>query len=397
MIIDSLLNTDLYKLTMERVYFSRFNSMWARFEFKCRNAEITWVQKHLDRINEELDHLCTLQFKEDEIQYLKGIRFLGCDLGFIEFLRLFKLNRSYIHAELKNGELIIWAEGPLIIVSMFEIYTLSIVNETYFDSIHDGDLLSGSFTEGWNRLDKKTSLINKHPFNLVEFGTRRRRSFKWQRDVIQHLIGRIPRQYFNSTSNVLLAKEFDLVAGGTMAHEYLELGQALDEVTVAYGQRHMLDVWADVYQGDLGTALTDNLGVDYFLKHDFQKKHSLLYTGVRHDSGDPYKWGDKIIEHYKSFGIDPTTKIAMFSDSLDFQKAIDLHDYFDGRIKTAFGIGTNLTNDIGLTPLNIVMKMISANGKPVAKLSDSEGKLMCKDERYIKYLKETINTFLQTA
>lgn len=391
MIVQSLLDTDLYKITMERVYFSKFSNVWARFDFKCRNEGIIWDKTMVWHIEKEIDELCELKFTEDEIEYIANIRFMKDAKGFLEFLRLFKLNRDYIHIELQDSNLKIWAEGPLFIVSMFEIYVLEIVNEVYFEFKTMKMDMEKLKIEGHKRLEEKIEFVKGSPIVFSEFGTRRRFSSSWQEHVIETLKKELPSKWFTGTSNVYYAKLFGITISGTMAHEYLELGQALDNVTVACGQQYMLQCWADEYRGDLGTALTDNLGIDYFLKHDFDKYFSMLFTGVRHDSGDPIEWGEKVINHYKHFGIDPITKTLVFSDNLTFPKAIQIANHFAGKTKTAFGIGTNLTNDLGLEPLNIVFKMTEANGKPVAKLSDSPGKIMCNDTKYIKYLKQVIS------
>jgi nicotinate phosphoribosyltransferase len=198
---------------------------------------------------------------------------------------------------------------------------------------------------------------------------------------------------------MMLAKKYELTPIGTMAHEFIMAGQALEGVTLAGSQKYMLQAWVDEYRGDLGTALTDTLGVDKFLR-DFDLYFSKLYDGVRHDSGDPFEWGYKMIEHYKAMKIDPKTKSFVWSDGLDFPRAAQLYDAFKNLAKCSFGIGTNLTNDFPedvfpnkekIHPLNIVMKIVSAGGKPVAKLSDDPGKGMCEDESFLSYLKKVIS------
>ena len=152
----------------------------------------------------------------------------------------------------------------------------------------------------------------------------------------------------------------------------------------------MLQQWADEFRGNLGIALSDNLGIDKFLK-DFDLYFAKLFNGVRQDSGDPIEVGNKVIDHYKKLGIDPKTKTIVFSDCLDVRKALDLNEKFADRINVAFGIGTNLVCDMGsFNPLQCVMKLVEVDGKPVAKISDSDGKVMCEDENYINYLKSVI-------
>jgi nicotinate phosphoribosyltransferase len=150
-----------------------------------------------------------------------------------------------------------------------------------------------------------------------------------------------------------------------------------------------MEEWFDEYKGDNGTALTDTLGTDLFLM-DFDKLQATCYSGVRHDSGDPIEWGEKLIAHYEKLGIDPMTKTLLFSDSLDLDKAQMIYNHFRGRIKVSFGIGTNLSNDTNVEPLNIVIKLQYVNGHPVAKLSDDQGKAMCQDNSYLEYLKNAV-------
>jgi nicotinate phosphoribosyltransferase len=177
---------------------------------------------------------------------------------------------------------------------------------------------------------------------------------------------------------------------GTYAHEYVQMYQGIPGVTLAYTNKMALEDWLDEYNGDNGTALTDTLGTDLFLK-DFDRLQATCYTGVRHDSGDPIEWGEKLIAHYQKLGIDPKTKTLLFSDSLDFDKAQELYNYFKDRINVSFGIGTFLSNDTCEKPLNIVVKLQYVNGHPVAKLSDNPGKAMCQNDDYLNYLKNAVN------
>jgi len=404
-IITSLLDTDLYKCNMQRVFINHFADTVATYEFKCR-SDIKFTEKMFEDIMWQIDELCKLRFTPDEIDYVANIYYHKNAKFFYEFLRLFQLRREYITVQFINGELIIKASGPIWSVSMFEIYVLAIVNEVYF--AHKQDELGQmrrmqATTEARILLNEKINKLANAPIkiNFSDFGTRRRFSKEWQKEVVRACNHRYkcPQDndnlslIFSGTSNVALAKELNITPIGTMAHEYLQLGQALDCVTVANSQKYMLQKWADEYRGDLGIALSDTLGVDYFLRHDFDKYFGKLFDGVRHDSGDPIAFGEKMIQHYVcKLGIDPMTKTIVFSDGLNVDTMITLANHFDGRIKVAFGIGTNLTNDFGqwYTPINIVMKMTEANGKPVAKISDTLGKTMCKDDNYLAYLRSVI-------
>ena len=220
---------------------------------------------------------------------------------------------------------------------------------------------------------------------MFDFGLRRRFSGAWQREVVQRMQEGLPK-VFRGTSNVLLAKELGLVPIGTMAHEYLQTFQATG-VRLRDHQKAALEDWVQEYRGDLGTALTDVVGMDAFLA-DFDLYFAKLFDGLRHDSGDPVVWGEKALAHYAKLRIDPHTKRLVFSDGLTVAKAIELYRHFADRVQLGFGIGTHLSNDLGPKPLNIVMKLTHANGQPVAKLSDSPGKTLCEDETFLAYLRQ---------
>ena len=389
-IIHSLLDTDLYKFSMIQAYFHQFNKKHpiAQFKFHNRSVKVN-LAKYVDEINNQLDHLCTLRFADDEIEYLRTIYWLKPD--FIDFLKRFQLTREYVSCFVNdNGELEIWAEGPITEVSWFEIYVLSIVQEVYTRDVYpDMD-----YTEGRKRLmDKIEYAKNRSKMlncTITEMGTRRRFNYEWHREAVQTLRDHMPKQVFVGTSNVLFAKELGLKPYGTMAHEYLQLGQAIGP-KLADSQKYMLEAWAQEYRGDLGIALSDVVGFDAFLR-DFDKYFAKLFDGARHDSGNPYEWCEKLITHYEYLKIDPLTKSAVFSDSLDFIKSFDLADHFRGRIRTAFGIGTNISNDLGVPALQLVMKLVwvlvDGEWHPVAKVSDSAGKGMCEDADFEAYVKK---------
>ncbi len=198
-------------------------------------------------------------------------------------------------------------------------------------------------------------------------------------------------QFFKGTSNVYLARKLGLIPIGTMAHEYLQTYQAVG-VQLRGFQKAALEGWVQEYRGDLGVALTDVVGMDAFLA-DFDLYFAKLFDGLRHDSGDPVVWGEKALAHYAKLRIDAHTKRLVFSDGLELPVALGLHAHFADRTQTGFGIGTSLTNDMGLVPLNIVMKLVSCNGQPVAKLSDSPGKTLCDDLTFLAYLRQVFNKY----
>lgn len=390
-IIHSLLDTDLYKFTMLQVVLHKFPQTHSVYHFRCRNLEDTVypLVDILDDLNEQLDHLCNLKYKEDELQYLRKLRFIKSD--FVDYLELFQLKRRFIHASIdEEGRLDIRIEGPMVQAMMFEIFVLAIVNELYFSRIKTDEV----WAEGERRLQAKLELIQQYeksqqpndpPFLVSDFGTRRRYSFEWQKHVVAAFHKTVPN-VFRGTSNVLLAKELNITPIGTMAHEFLQAFQALD-VRLRDFQKAALETWVQEYRGDLGIALTDVVGMDAFLR-DFDLYFAKLFDGLRHDSGDPYEWGDKAYAHYRKLKIDTKTKMLTFSDGLNLPKAWELHQYFKDRFQVSFGIGTNLTNDMGQTPLNIVLKLVECNGQSVAKISDSPGKTMTDNDTFLAYLRQ---------
>ena len=393
-IIQSLLDTDLYKFTMLQVVLHQFPQTDSVYQFRCRNLEDTAypLVDILEELNEQLDLLCQLKFKEDELQYLRSLRFIKSD--FVDYLELFQLKRRFIKASIDDqGRLDIRIEGPMVQAMMFEIFVLAIVNELYFRRIRDEQVLA----EGERRLKAKIELLkhyessqqpNDPPFLVSDFGTRRRYSFDWQKHVVEEFNKAAPH-IFRGTSNVLLAKQLGITPIGTMAHEFLQAFQALD-VRLRDFQKAALETWVQEYRGDLGIALTDVVGMDAFLR-DFDLYFAKLFDGLRHDSGDPYTWGDKAYAHYKKLKIDSKTKMLTFSDGLNLEKAWDLHQYFKDRFQVSFGIGTNLTNDMGQTALNIVLKLVECNGQSVAKLSDSPGKTMTDNDTFLAYLRQVFD------
>ena len=384
-IITSLLDIDLYKFNMDQVIFHKHTDLCGEYYFKCRNEGIVFTEEMVEEINAQIDHLCKLRFKKNELEYLRSIRFLKND--YVEFLRLWHPLRDYVTvSRTEDGELNIVINGPLFSAMQFEIYLLEIVNEVYFRMAYDYDVLRASAEE---KLTKKIKEFNdgKYTFKFAEFGCRRRLSREWQDVVIQRFVNETKNCV--GTSNVYLAMKHNVTPIGTYAHEFVQMYQGIDSIPLAYTNHYAMQDWYNEYQGDNGTALTDTITTDLFLM-DFNRAMVNNYTGVRHDSGDPFEWGEKIIAHYKKYGVDPKTKLLLFSDSLDFDRAQALYDYFKDKAKVSFGIGTFCCNDTCVDPLNIVIKLQYVNGRPVAKLSDVPGTEMCRDENYMKYLRSSV-------
>lgn len=391
-VITSLLDDDFYKLTMQQAMLHSMPGNQASYRFVCRNTPAFPLSELVDEVNAQLDHLCTLRYTEDELSYLAGVRFLKPD--FIEFLRLFQLQRRFITVRANGEKLDIQARGPQLHTMRFEIFTMAIVNELYFRRLL-GSAVPVYLGQGRKNLAAKIALLKassqegsaaETPFIFFDFGLRRRFSHAWHREVVATLAKEVP-EFFKGTSNVLLAKELGITPIGTMAHEYLQTFQAMPGVQLRYSQKAALEAWVQEYRGDLGIALTDVINMDAFLP-DLDLYLAKLFDGLRHDSGDPVAWGEKAIAHYNHLNLDPRTKKLVFSDGLDVPRALELHEHFRGRIQTSFGIGTNLSNDVGVTPLNVVMKLIDCNGQPTAKLSDSPGKTLCEDQTFLAYLRQ---------
>jgi nicotinate phosphoribosyltransferase len=385
MIITSLLDTDLYKFTMMQVVLHHFPAAQVEYKFKCRTAGADLVP-YIDEIRDEVRKLCELRFTEDELDYLRRMRFIKSD--FIDFLALFRLNEKSITvtpSAKNNGEIDIEIKGPWLHTILFEIPVLAIVNEIYFRNTQNAP----SYDVGRDRLRDKIQLLGGQPefsdCKIADYGTRRRFSKQWHEEVILKLMEGLGGQ-FTGTSNVHYAMKHGLRPLGTMAHEYLQACQALGP-RLRDSQVFGFEMWAKEYRGDLGIALSDVYGMKAFL-NDFDMYFCKLFDGARHDSGDPFHWGERLIRHYEENRCDPRTKVLVFSDSLDIPKVLQLYERFRGRCQLAFGVGTNLTNDLGYQPLQIVIKMVRCNGQPVAKLSDSPGKNMCDDPAYLAYLRQ---------
>lgn len=390
-IIRSLLETDMYKFSMGQAIYHQFSDYKTTWTFKCRNKNVHFTKEMVEEIKDQIKHYCTLRFKEDELKYLANIKWIKG--SYVDFLRLW--SPRYKDFEITtNAEcgLFIETRGTWLNTSMYEIPVLTIVNEVYFRMAHNYDELIKSFERKLNEKIKWLADGKYYISTFSEFGLRRRLSAEAQEMAVKKLAEtKLCSSTFIGTSNVYLAYKYGLIPTGTMAHEWIMcVGQGNHKHNPAYSNWYALDAWVKEYGILNGTALTDTITTDCFLK-DFQLTYATLFSGVRHDSGDPYEWGDKMIAHYNELGIDSTTKTLLFSDSLDFERADKLFRYFNGRAKVAFGIGTYISNDTDVEPLNIVMKTTFCNGGDVAKISDTPGKGMCKNEDYVNYLNRCIN------
>ena len=388
-IITSLLETDMYKFSMGQAIYHQFSDYKTTWTFKCRNKDVRFNEETVEEIKRQVRLYCGLRFKEEELEYLNNIRWIKG--SYVDFLRLWEPRYEDFSFKLNDGELLIETYGTWLNTSLYEIPTLAIVNEVYFRMNYDYDQLLVDFKK---KADEKAAKVDSGEFKLgsySEFGLRRRLSAEAQEYIISKLAKTRPAESkFVGTSNVYLAKKYNITPVGTMAHEWIMcVGQGDHKHNPAYSNYYALNAWVKEYGVLNGTALTDTITTACFLR-DFRLTFATLFSGVRHDSGDPILWGDVMVAHYESLGIDPKEKTLLFSDSLNFEKANKIYEHFKGKCKVAFGIGTYLSNDTSVEPLNIVMKVTKCNGQDVAKISDVEGKGMCKNQDYVDYLKRSI-------
>ena len=378
MIINSLLDTDFYCLTTQQLLFHKYQRVHSVSEFKSRgNEDLTHLAAG---IQYQVGCLLQLKFTDSDIHYIRSLGMFADD--YLIALKDFTFEGCDINISVKTGKLTIKISGPEWKCVLLEVPILAIVNELYFRGYPD--------TESADRLQTKIDqlhYLNDNEFKFAEFGTRRRYSLFNQRYVLSELMNQVPNNLMG-TSNVMLAKELGLKPIGTMGHRYLQMFQGL--VHPRLSQTYALSEWLVEHDGRLSIVLTDTINMQAFL-NDFTLTYAKVYDGLRHDSGDPFVWGDEAIRYYESLGIDPKSKTLVFSDGLTIDKAIDIYQHFITRTNPIFGIGTSLTNDTGNTPLRIVIKVTEVNGLPVAKISDSPGKSLCKSESYINYLKEIFN------
>lgn len=392
-IITKITDQDLYKFCMQQVVLHQFPS--AQVEYKFQDRGKVGLGFLASRIREEINALADIRATKVELEYMRSLNFLKSD--YVDFLRIFRFfPEEHVKVQDVNGSLEIRVKGPWLHTILYEVKILAIVNECYFEwyAQEHGLNLKDLHAEGEKRLFEKIKMVEELPkaqgycpFLFSNFGTRRRFSQKWAATVDWILATKLKGKGFVGTSNVYNAMNNGVKPIGTMAHEFLQAMQALTRL--AESQDLALDAWSKEYRGNLGIALTDCLGLEYFLKR-FDLYYAKLFEGLRHDSGDPNWWTERCIQRYSELGIDPKTKTAVYSDGLNVPNAIELWKTWGSTINTAFGIGTNLTNDLGPEALKIVLKMVKCNGQDVAKVADDSGKGMCENEDFVQYLMSVI-------
>ena len=372
---------------MQQAVYHRYRHIHVVAEFRCRGDEL--LGEYASEIREQIQMMSQLALTEDEFAYLSGLPFFTQD--YLNWLKAFRYNPEHVTVSDRNGHLHVRIEGPWREVIMWEVPLLAVISEVVHH--HRSPQITAQMAVDQLRKNlasfkEQAADIDLSAFRLMDFGTRRRFSGEVQEAIVSTLKNEFP--YLVGTSNYDLAHKLQLTPVGTQAHEWFQAHQQISPV-LANSQRAALQAWLDEYPDQLGIALTDCITMDAFLR-DFGSNFANAYQGLRHDSGDPFEWGEKAIAHYQALGIDPMTKTLVFSDNLDLDKALHLYRHFHQRVNLVFGIGTRLTCNIpGVKPLNIVIKLVQCNGKPVAKLSDSPGKTICQDKAFVKALRKAFD------
>lgn len=386
-ILTTILDTDAYKLHMQQAVFHRYNDVTVAAEFRCRGDDMLGI--YVEEIQQQIDMMAALALTEDEFTYLSGLPFFTAD--YLNWLRTFRYDPTQVRVRNHQGKLDIRISGPWREVIMWEVPLLALISEV----VHrhrspevTPEMAVGQLKKKLIQFNQLTSGLDMSCFRLMDFGTRRRFSHDVHLAIVSTLKQEFP--WLVGSSNYEIARQLGIMPVGTQAHEWFQAHQQISPV-LANSQRAALQSWLDEYPNQLGIALTDCITMDAFLR-DFGLEFASAYQGLRHDSGDPLEWGEKAIAHYQQLGIDPMSKTLVFSDNLDLDKAVQLYRHFGQRINVIFGIGTRLTCDIPqVKPLNIVIKLVECNGKPVAKLSDSPGKTICQDKAFVRALRKAFD------
>lgn len=383
-ILTSLLDTDAYKLRMQQAVYHRYPHVNVTAELYCRNGD--QLGKYADQLIHQVHLMSELALTETEYQYLSTLSVFQTD--YLDWLRTFRLRPQQLAISNINDQLHIRITGPWHEVILWEVPLLAVLSEIVHrqrsPNINEETAIQ-HLQAKLDHLHAQSADLTMSRFNVTDFGTRRRFSKAVHRAIVTTLKEQFP--YFTGTSNYALAQELDLTPIGTQAHEWFQAHQQITPI-LAESQKMALQTWQDEYPHCPGIALTDCISMDAFLR-DFDFSFASRYQGLRHDSGDPITWGEKAIQHYTKMGIDPLSKTLVFSDNLDLAKALFLYRHFHRRIQLNFGIGTRLTCDIpGVDPLNIVIKLVECNNRPVAKLSDNPAKTICLDFSFIEELQK---------
>jgi nicotinate phosphoribosyltransferase len=383
-IINSIVDNDLYKITMQFAIIKTFPNSEVEYTFVNRGK--TQFPDGFDyELRKEIDSMRNLALTQEEKKFLQEKCGHYLDRPYLDFLEGYRYEPSEVGVILKDGELNIKIRGFWYRTVLWEVPLMALISELYFKMTNQEPAERGNRQQ--NNVDKGIA-FQVNNMILSEFGTRRRYSYQVQDEVVSDLKSCYGSNTFlKGTSNVHFAMKYGLNPHGTHAHEWVSGIAAIKGYS--HANKHMMECWSNVYNGSLGIALTDTFGVNSFLR-DFDIKFSKLFDGVRHDSGNPIEFADKIINHYNSLGINPNSKTIIFSDGLDLETCLEIYKHCKGKIGCSFGVGTNLTNDVGVKPLNMVIKLTKINSMNVIKLSESKNK-HTGDSETIEIVKKMIN------
>lgn len=381
--LNSILDNDFYKITMQNAVVKLFPGSVVKYEFINRGKH-QFPEGFDVALREAVNKMAELKLTKDEKKYMaRTCPYI--DLPYLDFLEGYHYDPSEVKIHQEGTELSVVVEGLWYRTILWEVPLLALISELHYEMNH---MERDSNEVVMSKTIEKADALAKLGVNFAEFGTRRRHSNKVQNLVMEALTQKNESTFIGS-SNVHFAMKYGVKPIGTHAHEWFMFHAA--EYGFKMANELALEHWVDVYRGDLGVALSDTYTTDVFFQQ-FDKKFAKLFDGVRHDSGDPLEFADKTIAHYQNNGINPLFKYIIFSDGLNLEKVEEITNYCSGKIGISFGIGTNLTNDVGLKPMNIVMKLIGVqapNGEwiPTVKLSDEHGKYT-GDPKMIELAKE---------
>jgi nicotinate phosphoribosyltransferase len=361
---------DFYKATMSQLAYEKQPDAKVTFFLKNRGDQNLGEFADPEILQVRLNTIAEKGFSREELEFLGTINNNTEPMfskDYLDYLADSPLPKVEVGVQQENGDFYIQTEGDWPMVSFWETVIMAEVNELYFETYCQKNNIEilDLYEEGNNRLTEKIELLKQYPdIKFSDFGTRRHFSYRWQKFVVERLAKELPGQFLG-TSNIGLSKELGMRPIGTFAHEMPMVYAAIaDEQGENIRESHgkMLDDWYAKYGDNLSVALTDTFGSDFFFE-DFGQERALAWKGLRHDSGDPVEFGEKAINFYKKNGVDPLTKTIVFSDGLNIKEIIMLYQHFNGRVSLVFGWGTTLTNDLGIKPLNIVMKAVRAESK----------------------------------
>lgn len=394
-IIQSLMDTDFYKDTMANVVHQKYRDTPVRYGLTNRTKGLRLSSRYSrEQLMEQLDYTRSLRFNPSELAYKRGIDIYGdrmFDEGYLRDLKTLQLP-DYELGYAPDGEFKLEFPGTWFNTIFWETFALSTMIElntiSYLQQMTRFEYQC-VFAEGIKNLKEKIRILKpRTDITFIEYGTRRRALRFWQEFVIQTLQAELPPEQFKGTSNTLFAYKYGLTPMGTCAHEKYMIMMGIKNGNVLDAHNQVMKDWWEQYGFGLSVALTDTFGTEFFLKN-FTEEQAINWKGFRQDSGDPFVFGEKVIAFYKAFGIDPMTKLIIFSDGLDLDLIIRLADYFKGRINVSFGWGTNLTNDLGLPPISLVIKAIWANNFWLVKLSDNPAKSIGPQDAVQKVIRQT--------